>query len=451
MNAWRAQSRALTGGLLLLVVSASGVYARTVVASHATWRAASPSEVPTREVMTDPDAADRATFAFPERVERDVQIRVWNEALAADPTSALVLGQLAALHAQRAREGGGATDVQRAEEYARASLAHRTQRNGSTAVTLVNLLLAQHRYTEAFQEAQALQVREVDVPQYRALLGEVAMEIGAYDIATVMFDSSFAAGGHLSAAPRIARWYELQGHVRAAREVMVRARVDARSRGDVTRESKAWFSLRLADLELRAGRPRAAARVLREALLEEPNDPRLLAAMARGAASASRWKDVILWGNRVMEHELDLSTLTLMATAYDEVGDTTQASSFAATVEALVMAPAATEGLHRVGALFLLNHGRQLSTILTFAQRDYTTRRDIYGADLVAWALHRTGRAHEAVPYMVNALRLQTRDELLLDHAESISHAAHKGAAAGDSIALHALDQQIAAIRAQER
>ena len=293
MSAWRAQSRALTGGLLLLVVSASGVYARTVVASHATWRAASPSDVPTREVMTDQDAADRAALAFPERIERDVQIRVWNEALAADPTSALVLGQLAALHAQRAREGGGATDVQRAEEYARASLAHRTQRNGSTAVTLVNLLLAQHRYTEAFQEAQALQVREADVPQYRALLGEVAMEIGAYDIATVMFDSSFAAGGHLSAAPRIARWYELQGHVRAAREVMVRARVDARSRGDVTRESKAWFSLRLADLELRAGRPRAAARVLREALLEEPNDPRLLAAIAVAAAAGTEGPAVV--------------------------------------------------------------------------------------------------------------------------------------------------------------
>ncbi|MCC6244583.1 MAG: hypothetical protein IT353_17195, partial [Gemmatimonadaceae bacterium] len=415
MMAWRAHSRAMTGGLLLLVLSASAVYARTVVASYATWRAASPPVSPDSAPTSEAGTSDRAALAFPERVERDVQIRVWNEALAADPRSALVLGQLAALHAQRAREGGGEADVQRAERYARESLAQRTQRNGSTAVTLVNLLLAQHRYQEAYEEARTLQAREPDVPPYRALLGEVAMEIGAYEVATAMFDSSFAAGGHLSAAPRIARWYELQGHARAARRVMARARTDARSRGDVTRESKAWFSLRLADLELRAGRSRAAARVLREALQEEPNDPRLLAAMARGAASASRWNDVIRWGNRVVEQELDLSTLTLMATAYTAVGDTTQASSFAATVEALVMARAESEGLHRVGALFLLDHGRQASTILTVAQRDYTTRRDIYGADLVAWALHKTGQSVEAVPYMVNALRLHTRDNLLLD------------------------------------
>ena len=48
-----------------------------------------------------------ALDGFSERGQRDEQIRVWRQALAADTGSALVLGQLAALHLQRAREGGG--------------------------------------------------------------------------------------------------------------------------------------------------------------------------------------------------------------------------------------------------------------------------------------------------------------------------------------------------------
>ena len=75
---------------------------------------------------------ERAAYAshpagFTELAERDVQISVWHKALDADPTSAIVLGQLAALHAQRAREGGTWDDYVQAESYARRSIAKRTR------------------------------------------------------------------------------------------------------------------------------------------------------------------------------------------------------------------------------------------------------------------------------------------------------------------------------------
>lgn len=71
------------------------------------------------------------------------------------------------------RRSLGVSDYTVAEAFARRSLARRTQRNGATAATLVSVLLAQHRFREAFQEASTLRAREFDVPQYRALLGEV--------------------------------------------------------------------------------------------------------------------------------------------------------------------------------------------------------------------------------------------------------------------------------------
>ena len=81
-----------------------------------------------RTRVSQPDlhaAPASAVSGFSERSDRDVQIRVWKQALDADPVSAIALGQLAALHQQRGREGGTYDDYLQAETYARRSLALR--------------------------------------------------------------------------------------------------------------------------------------------------------------------------------------------------------------------------------------------------------------------------------------------------------------------------------------
>lgn len=123
-----------------------------------------------------------------------------------------------------------------------------------------------------------------------------AMETGDYDTARPMFASMWTARGHLSTAPRLARWLEVNGHLREAHRTLEQSRADALARGDVTNETKAWFRLRVGDLALRSGRPKASAKACRQGLAIEPNDPRLHAAMARGAASEARWRDAVEWG-----------------------------------------------------------------------------------------------------------------------------------------------------------
>jgi len=87
---------------------------------------------PRTSASTAGTGAPRAP-GFSERAERDVQIRVWHQALDADPTSAIVTGQLAALHLQRAREGGGWEDYLKAEAFARRSVGKRTRRNSAAS------------------------------------------------------------------------------------------------------------------------------------------------------------------------------------------------------------------------------------------------------------------------------------------------------------------------------
>jgi tetratricopeptide (TPR) repeat protein len=364
-----------------------------------------------------PDAASIAV-AFSERPDRDVQIRVWRQALDADSTSAMALGQLAALHLQRAREGGTSDDYVQAETYARRSLAKRTQRNANTAATLVSILLAEHRFVDARAVGESLVVREPDVPEYRAALGEVAMELGDDVLAARMFRSVWADRGGLTIAARLSRWLEITGHVPQARRLLASARAEAMSRRDVARETKAWFALRVGDLELRAGKLRAAEAAFRAGLLIEPGDPRLLSAMARLAMVRQRPADVIQWGEAAIGLQLDPATLGLVGDAYAARGDSAKSAEYFQTLEVAVsMQPGA---YHRAWSMYLLDHNLRVSEVLEKATAELSDRKDVYGWDVYAWALEKSGRRAEARVAMQQALRLGTPDPLLLQHAARI-------------------------------
>jgi tetratricopeptide (TPR) repeat protein len=359
--------------------------------------------------------------ALSELALRDEQIRVWNQALAADPQSALALGQLAALHSQRAREGGSWDDFMEAERLSRASLAVRTNRNGRTAVTLASALMSQHRFREARDVARDLVAREPEVPQYRALLGEAALELGDYDLAQAMFLSVMGARTHLSIAPRMARWLEVTGYRRDARRLLEAARDESLRRSDIPREAKAWFEWRVGDLDLREGRLRRARVAFQRSLEIEPGDPRSLAAMARLELMDGRPRDAIAWGTRAIASRLEPETLATIGDAHAALGDSSRAAEFHRAM--FVAASAQPIAMHRALALRQLDRGENVGAILDAATADLRERRDIYGYDLLAWALHAAGRDTEALDAIRVALRFDTPDPLLQRHREVIERA----------------------------
>ena len=355
---------------------------------------------------------------FSERKDRDVQIRIWHQALDADSTSAIALGQLAALHLQRAREGGSLDDNIKAEAYARRSIAKRTNRNAGTSATLISILLAQHRFTEARDVAKSLVDREPDIPEYRAALGEVAMELGDDSTADRMFRSVWSSRSTLTIGARLARWLEINNHVPEARRLLTAARADAMSRRDVASETKAWFALRIGDLELRAGRLNAAQEAFESGLAIEHDDPRLFSAMARLASARGDYDDVVEWGERAIGLQLDPATLGLVGDAYAALGNRAKADEYFKTLEVAVsMQPGA---YHRAWSLYLLDHGMKVGDVLQKAQDELRDRKDVYGYDIVAWALELSGRHAEAQQAMAQALRLNTPDPLLERHARII-------------------------------
>jgi tetratricopeptide (TPR) repeat protein len=360
--------------------------------------------------------------------QREIQIRTWKKALAMDPQGAMALGQLAALYMQRARETGDDQNYVVAEGYARRSVALRVNRNGPTFVTLAAALLAQHRFVEADSIVTELVKDKADVPEYTSMYAEIKLELGQYDKARTVFDSIHAQRTHLSIAPRLARWMELNGNSDGARKLLYDALAEAKKRRDLPLEQVAWFELRVGDIEMRNGRMNGARKALEDGLRVSPNDYRLLAAMSKLDAVEGNPRKAIEYGERAMTIKLDPATLGTIGDAYTAIGDTAQAAEYFKTMEVAVAGQLGP--YHRAWSLFLLDHDRRVPEVLKNVNAELVSRKDIYGYDLLAWALHKSGRNSEAEIAMKNALKLGTRDAMLFYHAGMIEKSLGHDAAA---------------------
>jgi tetratricopeptide (TPR) repeat protein len=74
-------------------------------------------------------------------------------------------------------------------------------------------------------------------------------------------------------------------------------------------------------------------------------------------------------------------------------------------------------------ALFYADHDLQAAAAYALAQKEYEARRDVYGADALAWTALKAGRLDEARTALQAALRLGTKDARLLYHAGMIARA----------------------------
>jgi len=359
---------------------------------------------------------------------RDLDIEFYRARTVRDPRSARDFTQLAGLYLQRARETADNADLVRAEETARQSLTLRRGRNDEAVGVLASSLMAQHRFAEAHDAAlELLRTDSTSIPA-RGMVAEAAMELGRYDEAARLFGMLETYQSDLGTAPRLARWAELRGDSQEARRLLREALEQARRRHGMPREQLAWFHLRLGDLALRTGHLGEAERQLDAGLSILPEDYRLLGTLARLQAARHRWRAAAATGELAVAHALDPATLGLLSDAWRALGDSAKASEYD---RAMALSVSRQPGAyHRAWSLYLLDHGRDVQTVLANVMRELESRRDIYGYDLLAWALHASGRNDEARAPMARALALGTQDAMLYYHAGMIALATGDTAAA---------------------
>jgi tetratricopeptide (TPR) repeat protein len=191
-------------------------------------------------------------------------------------------------------------------------------------------------------------------------------------------------------------------------------------RNDLPREQVSWFYYRLGELELRTGNLDSADASYRRGLAIFPNDYRILGGLARLAAARGQWQSAVDFGNQAIAIQLDPATLGTISESYSALGDTTQATQYARAMTASALKQPGP--IHRAWGLFALDHGTKVDAerVLAKTRVEMKTRRDIYGYDLLAWALHRQGHDVAAREAMQHALSQNTEDSQLYYHAGMI-------------------------------
>jgi len=373
-----------TIGVLILIAAAAALPTLTAT--------------PARTATVKPESTVNADIAlFEKRAEED-------------PQSAADRSQLAGLYLQRGRETGEYGDFQRAEKYAQAALALRSDRNNKAKLVLASSLLAQHRFSDARGAAEALVAEDPQVVGSRALLAEILLELGDYAAADQEFSALAPYDENLALAPRLARWHELNGRNEEARTLLVRSLEATRTRPDLPGEQVAWFYLRVADHALRNGALAEARSAIESGLAIAPADYRLHAAYARYHAARQNWRAVLSEVNAVGERA-DLATCALAGDAARELGDSTLAQRYYDRV--VHNALAKPEPFARQWTQFSLEHDRDLPRTLETLRRESLERHDVLGYELLAWAELKTGNNAAAQRALTDALRLGTRDGLL--------------------------------------
>jgi tetratricopeptide (TPR) repeat protein len=352
---------------------------------------------------------------------RELDIEFYKRRITRDTLSAGDYTQLAGLYLQRARESADDGDLVRAETTARHSLALRAGRNSAAFGVLASSLLAQHRFVEALEVAQWLLADDSTSIAARGLLAETWIELGHYQKAGRMLGSLASYRKNLSVAPRLARWEELHGRPERARHLLRAARDESSRAHGIPKEQIAWFHLRLADLALRHGRFSEADRELRSGLSIAPRDHRLLSTLARLEANRHEWDRAIEAGERAIAIALEPATLGILSEVYAAKEDSARSSEYARVMQVTISRDRGP--FHREWSLFLLDHDREVDAVLARVREELETRKDIYGYDLLAWALHKSGRPVEARAAIKRALALGTRDASLLYHAGVIERA----------------------------
>jgi tetratricopeptide (TPR) repeat protein len=383
----------------------------TIVAGLAAVSLARSMERPTAARVSGPSESEI----------RNRDIEFYQARVARDPRSARDFTQLAALYLQRARETADNNDLVQAERHARHSLALRTGRNSEAYGVLASSLLSQHRFAEALDVSRALLADDSTSVAARGLLAENLFELGQYEEAGRVIGSLATYQNDLGIAPRLARWAELHGKPEEARRLLRTANSEAEQRHGMPKEQLAWFHLRLGDLALRYGQLGEAEDELETGLVIDPGDARLLAARARLAAVRGQWREAADYGEQAIARAVDPATLGLLHDAYTALGDSSEAEEY---YRAMALSVLRQPGpFHRAWSLFLLDHGREIPRVLDKVEEELGTRKDIYGYDLLAWALHRSGRNGDARRPMMQALVLGTRDAMLFYHAGMIERA----------------------------
>ncbi|MEW6128616.1 MAG: tetratricopeptide repeat protein [Acidobacteriota bacterium] len=376
-----------------------------------------------------------AAIAIPNEAESaDATIRALEARVKMDNEDFIAYNKLAGYYLQKVRETGNLNFLQLASQAAKASLnILPAEQNAGGLAAIAQVEFTSHEFVAARKHAEQLIQLDAKKSSPHLLLGDTLIELGEYEKAKAVFHQLDKRTDGASIESRLAKLAWLAGNTEAAKIHFTNAIIFAQNQPSPSREAIAWNRWQLGEVYFSTGDYDAAEQQFRESLITFPNYFRALAALGRALAAKGDFASAILNLEQATRILPDPGFVATLGDLYKLAGRDKEATAQYALVEQINKLNQAQGTLYnRQIALFYADHDLHVEAAYQQAKLEYETRRDIYGADALAWTALKAGKIAEAQSAIQAALNLGTRDARLFYHAGMIAKAAGDLAAARD-------------------
>jgi Flp pilus assembly protein TadD len=188
-------------------------------------------------------------------------------------------------------------------------------------------------------------------------------------------------------------------------------------------------------LELMAGKPEEAEKLLHQALMQFPGYHYALANLARVCILQKRYQDAVTLLRQRYDAAQHAENLYDLAEALELAGRTEEAARGFAEFETKSLAESVKgDNSNRELIFYYADHAHQPAKALRIAELERSRRHDVYTLDAYAWALHVNGRDADAKQPIEAALAVGIQDARLFHHAGLIELAAGDQKAASEHL-----------------